>query len=565
MNIQPVSMTAPTDWGAEQKSIERRRKMAELLQQQSLQPTDAGQMVSGIYVQKSPVQGLARMLQAYSARKGMEKTDDDERALARRYQGDLVRVLQEGGRLSTGAPERPQQVDPQEIEQMADQGSPMPMHPATAPDPNAAAAMYMTHPATQGLGMQEMQRQRMMQAFGLNGGEQAGGPSAPTVGAAGGSLNGVPKNIAMGLMLADPSGKLLAQEMAKVAAEDRKPVVAREGAPVLRRGPDGQLVPEFYAPKLDAGIQPTFGPGGVTGAIPVPGYNEARAGTVRAEEGARAGFDMVQVPMPDGSSRMMTRAQAAQLMGGNQPQPNPPQPQNLQGILAGRPPAEQDAIRRVAQASSEGRGLSVNVGPFDQSRIVPPQAQQAAQGPIPSSAVLGQSQTPADKVGSEAQAKADVEKRAAQPQATAAFNDAISNMERLSAEATAVMNSSGMGGITGVRGAIPDIPGGAAANTRARLEALKSQVAFAALQAMRDASKTGGALGQVTERELAMLQNNIAALSTAQSEQALKSSLQQIVRFTQGAKQRMQSAYQSQYGPPAEAGTVDTDPLGLFK
>ena len=36
---------------------------------------------------------------------------------------------------------------------------------------------------------------------------------------------------------------------------------------------------------------------------------------------------------------------------------------------------------------------------------------------------------------------------------------------------------------------------------------------------MRDASPTGGALGQVSERELALLQNSVAALEQSQSKE----------------------------------------------
>lgn len=44
------------------------------------------------------------------------------------------------------------------------------------------------------------------------------------------------------------------------------------------------------------------------------------------------------------------------------------------------------------------------------------------------------------------------------------------------------------------------------------LETVESRFAFDALQAMRDASKTGGALGQVTERELDLLKAATAAI-----------------------------------------------------
>ena len=53
----------------------------------------------------------------------------------------------------------------------------------------------------------------------------------------------------------------------------------------------------------------------------------------------------------------------------------------------------------------------------------------------------------------------------------------------------------------------------------ANLNTLNSSFAFDALQAMRDASKTGGALGSVSERELELLQASVANLDPNQSHQ----------------------------------------------
>lgn len=49
------------------------------------------------------------------------------------------------------------------------------------------------------------------------------------------------------------------------------------------------------------------------------------------------------------------------------------------------------------------------------------------------------------------------------------------------------------------------------------LNNIRSKFAFDALQAMRDASKTGGALGSITERELALLEASVANLDPDQS------------------------------------------------
>lgn len=71
---------------------------------------------------------------------------------------------------------------------------------------------------------------------------------------------------------------------------------------------------------------------------------------------------------------------------------------------------------------------------------------------------------------------------------------------------------------------ISAIPGTPAADFKAKVASLESAIAFGELQEMRDASKTGGALGQVAIKELELLTNSLGSLSRAQSpEQFLKS------------------------------------------
>ena len=72
------------------------------------------------------------------------------------------------------------------------------------------------------------------------------------------------------------------------------------------------------------------------------------------------------------------------------------------------------------------------------------------------------------------------------------------------------------------------IPGTASYNFKAALETLKSNIAFGALTEMRAASKTGGALGQVSDREGQLLQSSLGALDIGQSPTQFKSQLQKI-------------------------------------
>ena len=72
------------------------------------------------------------------------------------------------------------------------------------------------------------------------------------------------------------------------------------------------------------------------------------------------------------------------------------------------------------------------------------------------------------------------------------------------------------------------IPGTEAANVRAALDQVKGLISFSELQKMRNASPTGGALGQVAIRELELLESALGALDQRQSKSALIANLKQI-------------------------------------
>ena len=80
-------------------------------------------------------------------------------------------------------------------------------------------------------------------------------------------------------------------------------------------------------------------------------------------------------------------------------------------------------------------------------------------------------------------------------------------------------------GLLGVAGSkIPALPGmGAnnAYNLRQDIETIKANIGFDKLQQMREASPTGGALGQVAVQELNALQNSIASLDQGQDDATL--------------------------------------------
>jgi hypothetical protein len=72
------------------------------------------------------------------------------------------------------------------------------------------------------------------------------------------------------------------------------------------------------------------------------------------------------------------------------------------------------------------------------------------------------------------------------------------------------------------------IPGTPARDLKANIETLKANLAFNALQGIREASKTGGALGAVSERELSLLESQIASLDASQSPEQLRRNLGEV-------------------------------------
>lgn len=102
--------------------------------------------------------------------------------------------------------------------------------------------------------------------------------------------------------------------------------------------------------------------------------------------------------------------------------------------------------------------------------------------------------------------------------------------------------SAGVGSLTAV------IPATPARNLAAKLNTVKADSAFGALQKMRDNSKTGGALGQVSERELALLESSQAPLDQAQSPQQLIAALNDYKEKRTQALSRVADAFEQDYG-----------------
>ena len=139
------------------------------------------------------------------------------------------------------------------------------------------------------------------------------------------------------------------------------------------------------------------------------------------------------------------------------------------------------------------------------------------------------------------------EKLANLGKAKAALDSSVSTLTRLRDVATSIKNNPALTRITGLPGMLPNIPGGAAANLQAKLNTLKAQVGFGALQAMREASKTGGALGSVSDAEGIRLENSLTALDRAQDAPSFQQAMGDVIKYTNEAIGRMNAAYKQDY------------------
>ena len=151
---------------------------------------------------------------------------------------------------------------------------------------------------------------------------------------------------------------------------------------------------------------------------------------------------------------------------------------------------------------------------------------------------------------------------------TSKYDKTIELAERL-------LKNPALDGIIGnVQGNIPEtvlsLSSQDAANALSDYNALLAVAGFQELQAMRDASPTGGALGQVSDSENRLLQQSAFASSRTQSEAKFRESLRTYLKLLRESKGRVEKAYERTYGgrfapqraPAAAPAAGQRRPLG---
>lgn len=103
---------------------------------------------------------------------------------------------------------------------------------------------------------------------------------------------------------------------------------------------------------------------------------------------------------------------------------------------------------------------------------------------------------------------------------------------------------------------LANVPMTDARSMKAQLDTLKANIAFNELTEMREASKTGGALGSVAVRELALLESTLGALDQGMRPEDLVAQLQKV----KDNIQRWQAAKGGGISPVSSHGAETTQP-----
>jgi hypothetical protein len=143
-------------------------------------------------------------------------------------------------------------------------------------------------------------------------------------------------------------------------------------------------------------------------------------------------------------------------------------------------------------------------------------------------------------------------REAAFPQATSAIKGFETKADSFVNDIKKLRDDPGLAEITGIAaGRLPGIT----ANGR-RAQALYDKIVakggFQALQDMRDMSKTGGALGNVSNQENTQLKASFAAIDRRQDAKDVKAALDQVIGDIEGSKTRLKEAYDMTYSYKAE-------------
>jgi hypothetical protein len=156
------------------------------------------------------------------------------------------------------------------------------------------------------------------------------------------------------------------------------------------------------------------------------------------------------------------------------------------------------------------------------------------------------------------------------PLATQAVKTVEAKSDKLIADIETLKNHPGLDSITGtVYGRTPSVTA-EGRQAQALYDSIVARGGFQELAAMRAASPTGGALGNVSNQEGQQLKDAFGTLNRTQDASSLRTQLGRVADDVRGAKTRVREAYDMTYdykaGAPAsggDSGGGKADPLGI--
>lgn len=196
----------------------------------------------------------------------------------------------------------------------------------------------------------------------------------------------------------------------------------------------------------------------------------------------------------------------AQLNGGGQVASRPVQQSSAPGIIMGRPKAPDPYRVQQDQIDNARADVTTSIAVGKDQRDAAEFAQKQEE----------ERRKRERQAGAISSAKAEIE---------AVIRDA-EEAKRLSREGF-FATGAGAGWSSGFGGT-------SASDVAALLDTIGGNLAFDKLQRMRDSSPTGGALGQVTEKELDLLRSSVASLKQTQSDEQFQRNMDRIIQIYGG-------------------------------
>ena len=203
-----------------------------------------------------------------------------------------------------------------------------------------------------------------------------------------------------------------------------------------------------------------------------------------------------------------------------------------------------------------GTGTVEVVDPKDRTKtIIVTKARAVAEGLTPAKAIEGLTPQMRQKL------------EASYPQATTSLKGHQNKTTLFIKDLEALRDSPGLDSVTGfAAGRAPGLTD-AGRRTVALYDKVVAKGGFQSLQDMRDMSKTGGALGNVSDRENTQLKASFAAIDRKQNASDVRTALDDLIKELKGGLGRLQDAYDLTYeykrgaAAPAASGVDANNPL----